>query len=120
MTYHIDRFMTDDPERRVLPFRPRTEDLETTIHEIAKVDRYVYMGAHAKERLLDRGFTRVDAVRVLCRGHIDGPIEPGNSPGEWKCKVVARLKGSRDIGVVTIVIEGKKLFIKTVEWEDLK
>ena len=112
--------MTDDPVRRVLPFRPKAADLEKAIRSIAEEDRYVYLGPHAKERMAERGITRVDAIRVLCRGFIDGQIELGQRAGEWKCKVVARLKGSRDIGVVTIVVEGKKLFIKTVEWEDLR
>jgi hypothetical protein len=67
----------------------------------------------------ERGITRLDAVRVLQRGSISGDIEPGRNPGEWKCKVVARLKGSREIGAVTIVVEERKLFVKTVEWEDL-
>ena len=40
--------------------------------------------------------------------------------GEWGCKVTYRIRGSRDIGVVTIVICEKTLWIKTVEWEDIK
>jgi hypothetical protein len=67
----------------------------------------------------ERGITRLDAVRVLQRGSISGKVEPGKNHGEWKCKIVARLKGSREIGVVTIVVKEKKLFVKTVEWEDL-
>ena len=30
------------------------------------------------------------------------------------------MKGSREIGVVTIVMSNRRLFVKTVEWEDLK
>ncbi|WP_418368996.1 hypothetical protein [Tsuneonella dongtanensis] len=61
----------------------------------------------------------MDVVRVLRTGHIDGEIIAGQSPGEWKCKVVANVRGSRDIGVVTLVIGGDRILVKTVEWEDL-
>ena len=111
--------MADEPERRILQFRPLEGDLEAIIHEIATADRHVYLGTHARERMAERDITRVDALRVLQRGSISGGVMPGKKPGEWKCKVVARLKGSREIGVVTIVVEEKKLFVKTVEWEDL-
>jgi hypothetical protein len=57
-------------------------------------------------------------LRVLRGGDIRGLIEAGKAKGEWKCKVVMNLKGSREIGVVTIVVNGQRLFIKTVEWED--
>ena len=30
------------------------------------------------------------------------------------------MKGLREIGVVTIIIRNARLYIKTVEWEDLK
>jgi hypothetical protein len=33
---------------------------------------------------------------------------------------VKRLKGSRDAGVITIIVAQKTLIIKTMEWEDLK
>jgi len=46
-------------------------------------------------------------------------IEPGKNPGEWKCKMVANIKGNRDVGVATLVVNGQRLFVKTVEWEDL-
>ena len=111
--------MQDEPKRRVVAFRPNVADLEAIVREIAALDRHVYLGSHTRERMEERGITRIDAIRVLQRGSICGDILLGRSRGEWKCKVVARLKGSRDIGVVTIVVEEKKLFVKTVEWEDL-
>jgi hypothetical protein len=39
---------------------------------------------------------------------------------EWKCKVVKQLKGNREAGAVTIILHNGKLFVKTVEWEDLR
>ena len=57
---------------------------------------------------------------VLRTGFVKGDIEPGRNPGEWKAKMVKEMKGRREIGVVTIVIDGHRLFVKTVEWEDLR
>jgi len=37
---------------------------------------------------------------------------------EWKCKVVKNVKGGRDIGVITVIMNNGLLFVKTVEWED--
>jgi hypothetical protein len=99
--------------------RPKLADIHAAIRSLAEEDRRVYLSFHAKERMEQRSITRVDVVRVLRRGHIDGPVVPGEYPGEWKCKVVANVRGSRDIGVVTLVIGGDKLLVKTVEWEDL-
>ena len=49
-----------------------------------------------------------------------GDIVPGKYPGEWKAKMCKKMKGQREVGVVTIVIHNHKLFVKTVEWEDLR
>lgn len=99
--------------------RPRLADMHATIRKLAEEDRNVYLSFHAKERMDLRSITRIDVIRVLKRGHIDGDIVAGQSQGEWKCKVVANVRGSRDIGVITLVIGGDRLLVKTVEWEDL-
>jgi uncharacterized protein YjeT (DUF2065 family) len=58
---------------------------------------------------------------VLLFGEIEGSIEPGINPEEWKCKVTARPdKSSRRLGVVVVVIRDGHLFLVTVEWEDMK
>lgn len=56
---------------------------------------------------------------VLRTGYIKGEIVPGQYPGEWKAKMAKQMKGQREVGVVTVVINNHKLFVKTVEWEDL-
>lgn len=66
----------------------------------------------------ERDITTLDALRVLRAGEIRGDIEPGAGASEWKCKVTAKKKGSREIGVITVVLQSGRLFIKTVEWED--
>jgi Domain of unknown function (DUF4258) len=74
---------------------------------------------HAFERSDQRDIDLPDALAVLRQGEIKGGIVAGNSPGEWKCKVTSTALGSsRSIGVVTVVIREKRLFIVTVEWED--
>lgn len=73
---------------------------------------------HARERLSLRGISNIEAIRVLRLGDIKGKVTPGNQSGEWRCKVTAPLRGSREIGVVTIVCHESTLFVKTVEWED--
>jgi len=78
----------------------------------------VAFGTHAQERMVERDITTLDAIRVLRTGDIVGEVEPGKHAGEWRCKVVARKRGSREIGVVTIVLKSGRLFVKTVEWED--
>lgn len=67
----------------------------------------------------ERGITDREAIEVLRRGELKGGIDPGNRRGEWKCKMTAPMKGSRDVGVVTIVLIEDRLFVVTVEWEDL-
>lgn len=68
----------------------------------------------------ERGITDMDVLRVLRTGEISGDIVPGLHEGEWKCKIIAPVKGRREVGVATLVIRNRKLRIKTVEWEDLK
>jgi hypothetical protein len=100
-------------------FRPNPASLADTIHKLAENTAVVFFSDHAVERMEEREITRLDALRVLRTGRILGDIEPGKKPAEWKCKVVARLKGSREIGVVTLCISERRLLVKTVEWEDL-
>lgn len=76
---------------------------------------------HVRERFGRRDIDIQDAVEVLRLGEIEGPIEPGINPGEWKCKVTAKPdKSSRQLGVVVVVIRNEHLFLATVEWEDIK
>lgn len=67
----------------------------------------------------ERGISTLDALRVLRDGEIQGGIDAGRSKGEWKCKIIRRMKGTREIGVVTVVSSAGRLYVKTVEWEDL-
>jgi hypothetical protein len=89
------------------------------VRAAAAESQNVMFGTHARERLEQRGITDREAIKTLQTGEIKGEIKPGSELGEWKCKVVALLRGSREIGVVTVTLLNGMLFVKTVEWEDL-
>ena len=104
---------------RVAQFRPRPVQLLAIIRKAASDSRNVSFGSHALDRMEERGITTLDALRVLKSGDISGDVEAGKNQGEWKCKVVAPIRGSREVGVISIIMRSGRLFIKTVEWEDL-
>lgn len=117
--YHNDRFMVQQqPGGNVAEFKPRPAQLLDQIRRLAADSRNVAFGPHARAQMEKRDLTSLDALRVLLTGHVHGDIEAGQNVGEWKCKVVAKRKGSRAVGVAVIVIRQGRLFVKTVEWED--
>jgi hypothetical protein len=73
---------------------------------------------HIQERMLERDISATDVFRVLQRGYVKGSIRSGRHESEWVCKVAHRLRGSREAGVITVVIGSRSLWLKTVEWED--
>jgi hypothetical protein len=112
------------PNTRVAEFRPRVRDIENLIRELAKDSRNVRWRSkqyetHVASRMDWRDITDQMMFEVLRTGFVKGDITPGRAPGEWKVKMCKEMKGRREVGVVTIVINQKRLFIKTVEWEDL-
>lgn len=115
---------SSQPECIVVKFKPRIADLEKTIRSLAKDSRNVRWRSnsyetHVESRMEWRDITDRMMFDVLRTGFIKGEIEPGAKPGEWKAKMAKQMKGSREVGVVAIVIKDRRLFIKTVEWEDL-
>ncbi|MBM7851476.1 hypothetical protein JOD31_001701 [Methylopila capsulata] len=106
-------------------FRPRPSDLEATIRRLA-IDpdnvrwRSQAYETHAEKRQGERDIFDDMMFDVLRTGYLAGDIEPGSRPGEWKAKMCKAMRGRREIGVITIVINMQKLFVKTVEWEDLR
>jgi Domain of unknown function (DUF4258) len=112
--------MTAKPAGKIVQFRPQPLQILDMVRGAAADSANVKFGFHALDRMEERGITTLDALRVLRDGDIKGPIEPGQNTGEWKCKIVKTMKGSREVGVVTLVMSARRLFVKTVEWEDLK
>lgn len=88
------------------------------IRTLAKDSEKVLFSSHAIKRMALRGLTDVEAINVLRLGEIKGL--PWHEPdiGGRACKVVFRPRGSRVIGVVTVILDVTGLLVKTVEWED--
>ena len=92
---------------------------EKRIKALAADSGNISWGQHALGRMEEREIFDEAALRSLRAGHIEG--EPELTPrGEWKCKMVRPTKGRREVGVVVIILKTHRLFVKTVEWEDLK
>lgn len=108
----------DSPSKKVALFRLTAAVAENRIREIAASSGAVRWSNHALERMNEREIYDVDVLRALRTGTVrDSPERTERE--EWKCKVIYRLRGSRDIGVVAIILKKDGLLIKTVEWEDL-
>ena len=89
------------------------------IQQLARNTSRIAWSRHALDRMVERDIIDRVVIDVLRTGYVKGEIEPGKGPGEWKAKVCKEVKGRREVGVVTIVMRAKRLFVKTVEWEDL-
>jgi hypothetical protein len=108
-------------EANVIPLPrkpPHPGVLAKRIRELEAAGAYSF-GKHVFERKGQRDITIQDAAEVLRLGEIDPLVEPGDNPGEWKCKMVGKVdKSSRKLGVATVVVNMSHLFLLTVEWED--
>ena len=90
---------------------------EKRIKALAIQSENIGWGLHALDRMIQRGIYDVDALRVMRQGFCDGNPER-TERGEWKAKMVRRMVGAREIGVVVVILKSNRLFVKTVEWED--
>jgi hypothetical protein len=107
-----------DPKRApVLVLRPET--IRDLVHRLAANTANISWASHSLERMTERGITDAMAIDVLRRGSPKGAIEGGKNAGEWKVKMVRQVKGRREAGVVVVTVRNARLFVKTVEWEDL-
>lgn len=112
--------MTGDEPANVRKLVLRPGDAEARVHALAVDTSNIRWSRHARDRMEERGIDDTDALRALQRGHcLEDPV-PGKGQGEWKVKMVWEVRGSRDIGVVTIIMREGRLRVVTVEWEDLK
>ena len=112
--------MTKAPRQNIvqIPSAAVLGPLMRDIRKQAEASGNVYFSPHALDQLAIRGLTDVEAIRVLRLGEIRGLpwFEP--EIGGRACKVVFRPRGSRTIGVITVVLDAGGLLVKTVEWED--
>lgn len=116
----IGATMSEAKPSKQADFRPRPETIRDLIYRLAANTRNIAWSTHALERMTERDITDRVAVEVLRTGTLEGPIEPGANPGEWKTKMVKEVRGRREVGVVVITIRNEKLLVKTAEWEDPK
>jgi Domain of unknown function (DUF4258) len=95
----------------------RAPQAERIIHRLARDSSKVILTTHAKDRMEERGIVRADLDRSLRTGSVLGsPFR--NERGDWQCKIILRLVGSRDACAVTVIAKNDRLIIRTVEWED--
>src|SRR5689334_15079494 len=99
---------------------PSARSIEVMVHQLAQSTDNISWSDHALERMEEREISDVVAVDVLRYGTSKGAIEPGKNPGEWKVKMTMPVKGRREVGVVVLTVRNARLYVKTVEWEDLK
>lgn len=102
-----------------VPFKPRPETLRDLVRGLAADTDNISWSVHALDRMVERGITDKMAIEVLQKGDCKGEVEAGANPGEWKLKLVRRVKGRREAGVVVLTVRNARLFVKTAEWEDL-
>ena len=107
---------TDD---KVAPLRFTAASAEKVIHQTARSADNIIFGNHAMQRMSEREIFAVDVLRILRTGWVDDQPELTVS-GEWKCKITLEIKQGRTAGVVTIILSNDMLFVKTVEWEDIR
>lgn len=99
------------------PMRPG--EAQRLVRRIAAKSGNIIWGTHSLDREGERDISDADALKVIKGGMVmDNPTL--TEDGEWQCKVVMRIKANRDVGVVVILRKDGKLFVKTVEWEDLE
>lgn len=92
---------------------------QSRIRSIAQDSANLVWGNHARSRMTERGIDDGDVLRVLRGGFVDeDPVQ--TERGEWQCKITKHIRGGRDAGVVTIILDTGRLFLRTVEWEDRK
>jgi hypothetical protein len=105
--------------RKVTRYRVTAAIAEKRIRQIAGDSDNIKWSLHALQRMEEREIFDIAVLRVLRAGTISGNPEETPREGEWKCKMVRRIRGAREAGVVAILLRREFLLIKTVEWEDL-
>lgn len=105
--------------QNVTPFRLTANMAEKRIRDAAVDTQRIKWSKHALDRMAERGFSDIDVLRMLREGGCFEP--PEQTPrGEWKAKMVKKLRGARDAGTVVIILIDNCLLVKTVEWEDIR
>ena len=99
---------------------PRPEVVRDIVRALAADTANIQWRQHALDRMIERDITDAMALQVMRKGYVEGSIEAGKRPDEWVVKLADQMKGQREVGVVVVVVDLKKLRVITVEWEDLR
>jgi len=91
------------------------------IRALAKKSENVLYTDHALDQMEAREIFDGDVLTIYRSesSSIKGEVKKGKHNGEYHCKVVRRIRGNREAGVVTVILPTDKLLVLTVEWEDL-
>jgi hypothetical protein len=110
------------PPRREIVSLPLTPQWALRrIRALAAKSENVLHTTHALEQMETREIFDVDILRI-CRSTaswLKGEVKRGKNNGEYHCKIVLGIRGTREAGVVLVILPSDKLLILTVEWEDL-
>src|ERR1700679_4190363 len=106
------------PTNTVTRYRLTPAIAEKRIKKLAVDSDNLKWSLHAFKRMQEREIFDADVLRILRQGMISGDVEE-TPQGETKCKMVLKLRGTREAGVMAIILQRGGLLIKTVEWEDL-
>lgn len=106
------------PDQPLTQFRATRAWAKQRIRELAADTANVRWGQHARERMVERGITDTDVLKVLRAGYVEtDPVRSDIGDG-WKVKVVKPHAAGREIGVVTLILDRGFLRLVTIEWED--
>src|SRR5688500_9168465 len=95
------------PLKAVSVFRLTRSVAESRIHKIAQDSDNIIFSEHALERMEERGIDDIQVLEILRTGMVvDDPTRTEFK--EWKCKIVKKLRGGREAGVVTIILQSGK------------
>lgn len=113
--------MTDETNRANLrAFSPDRAAFQTRVRDLAAESCNVLQkSGHARDRQEERGIYDWMLFDVLRTGFLEGPIVAGENPGEWKFEMTKRVKGKREVGVVSVLMRETKIFVVTAMWKDM-
>ena len=101
------------------PKPPHPGALIKVIRALASQGKISFTEHALEDRMPGRGIDLDDVLAIFRLGDIEGRIDPGRQPGEWRCLVVGRLPWtSREAGVATVVVRHDRLIVVTTEWMD--
>lgn len=100
-----------------LPFCKR-EEVESEIRRIAIHDTAaVIVLGHAKDRMLQRGITSRQVLRVLVDGVLDSPVEWDTQKDRgWKCRFCRTTAGIKVTVVVKLIESGGRRCLVITVW----